>query len=184
MDKSRKNCRRKRYMPLTVAACIMLLACIMAACGSNVGSGTSVGSAGSTATPTPVASTPTVTTVAGYGTTQGCPSDSVVSNLPKANVVVTLSGSANSNVVAHTGDVIELRAPFGKQWGGPQKSTGGLTLQSPAGFAQMTDKACVWRFDAKSAGTTKIDFTGRPICKKGSMCAMFIMDLPVTITVK
>ena len=181
MDKSRKNCRRERYMPLTVVVFIVILACIMAACGSNVGSGTSVGSA---ATPTPVASTPTVTTVAGYGTTQGCPSDSVVSNLPKANVVVTLSGTASSNVTAHTGDVIELRAPFGKKWGGPQGSTGGLVLQSPAGFAQMTDKACVWRFDAKSAGTTKIDFTGRPICKKGSMCAMFIMDMPVTITVK
>lgn len=182
MDKSRKICIRERYMPLTVVAFIMILTCILAACGFN--SGTSTASGGSTSTPTTVALTPTVTTVTGYGTMQGCPSDYIVSNLSKANVVATLTDKAGSTVVAHTGDVIELRAPFGEKWEGPQSSIGNLTLLNPSGFAQKTDKACVWRFNAQSAGTTQLDFTNRPMCKRGAMCALIIVDVPITVTIK
>jgi hypothetical protein len=182
MDKPGKISIRERYRSLTVVVFIMILTCILAACGFN--GGTSTASGGSTSTPTTVALTPTVTTVTGYGTTQGCPSDDVVSNLSKANVVATLTGKIGSTVVAHTGDVVELRAPFGEKWGGPQSAIGNLTLLNPSGFAQKTDKVCVWRFDAKSAGTTQVDFTSRPICKKGAMCAMLIEDVQITVTVK
>ena len=182
MDKNRRIFARKRYMPIAAIAFLVILTCILSACGFN--SGTSTASGGSSSTPTPVASTPTVTTVAGYGTAQGCPSDSVVSNIAKANVVATVTGAMGQTVTAHTGDIIELHMPFGKKWSGPQSSLSGLTLQTPSGYALKSNNSCVWRFDAKDAGTTTLTFTSRPICKKGQMCPMYIANVQVTIDVK
>lgn len=182
MDKTRSIFARKRYMPLTAVALVVILTCILSACGFN--SGTSTASGGSSSTPTPVAPTPTVTTVAGYGTTQGCPSDSVVSNISKANVVATITGAMGQTVTAHTGDIIELHMPFGKRWSGPQTSLNGLTLETPSGYALKADKSCVWRFDAKDAGTNTLSFTSRPMCQKGQMCPMYIVNVQVTINVK
>jgi hypothetical protein len=190
MNKVRKNFTRERYISLTAVAFIVGLTLILSACGfTNQGTATGSSGGSNSSTPTPIASTPTVTTVAGYGTTQGCPSDSVVSNISKANVVATITGTTSTSaagqiVTAHVGDVIELHAPFGKKWDGPQNALAGLTLQTPSGYAQKTNNVCVWRFDAKSAGTTKLDFTSRAICKKGQMCPLFIANVEVTITVK
>jgi hypothetical protein len=186
MNKIQKIFTRKRYRSLSAVAFVVILTCILSACGFNGGTSTASGgsSTSGTPTPTPIALTPTVTTVPGYGTTLGCPSDSVVSNLPNANVVATVTGAIGETVTAHTGNVIELRAPFGKKWSGPQTSPSGLTLLTPSGYAQKTNNACIWRFDAKNAGTTKIDFTSRPICVKGEMCPMFVSEAQVTITVK
>ena len=87
MDKPGKISIRERYRSLTVVVFIMILTCILAACGFNAEHPQH--QEDPLVPPTTVALTPTVTTVTGYGTTQGCPTDDVVSNLSKANVVVT-----------------------------------------------------------------------------------------------
>ena len=161
-----------------LALVLLTLTGIVAACGTNAGSGTSTGGIGnSPANPSPTA-------VKGYGTAQGCPSDIVVSTAPSAANVVVKPGQANATITAHVGDVVEIRLPFGQKWSGPTASVGGMEMQQPAGYAWKTDKVCIWRFTAKSAGTTNLDFQQQALCRAGQMCPMFIVEVPFVITVK
>ena len=163
-----------------LAFSLLLLTLLVAACGSNAGSG-STGGTGSTGS-APVKASPTA--VKGYGTAQGCPSDLVINTAPPAANVVVKRLSADASTVAHVGDVIEVRLPFGHKWSGPIASSGTLQMQQPSGYAWKSDSVCIWRFVAKSAGTTTLNFTSRPLCKPRQMCPMYIAEIPLTITVK
>ncbi|HXZ05527.1 MAG TPA: hypothetical protein VEH81_11875 [Ktedonobacteraceae bacterium] len=124
------------------------------------------------------------TTVVGYGTAHGCPSDTeVTSSLPVANVAVRPTG-ANSTVIAHVGDVIEIQLPFGHKWTGPTTSEGGLQLQTPAGYAYTATKMCIWRFSAQSVGLTLLTFSAEAICEKGQGCPQYVFAVTFTIEVK
>lgn len=164
---------------------MILLLVVLAACGnsdtnsSTGGNSTTTGGAPTTAKQP----TPTPTSIPGYGTTQGCPSDSVVSNAPKANQSVVVKGQTGTTVIAHKGDIIEFRFPFGKKWMGPKSAPAQLQMQKPAGYALKSDKVCVWRFTALSTGTAELHFTSRALCQPGQMCPMYIVDVPVTVTV-
>jgi hypothetical protein len=156
-----------------VAAVSFLFLFLLTACGTN--------SSGGTGSPAP-SNTPT--TVSGYGTAYGCPSNAVVaSTSTTANVIVKLS-QTNVPITAHTGDVIEIQLPFGHKWSGPTTSQGQLELQTPSGYAAKANSVCVWRFVAKGAGTTALNFTGQALCKPGELCPQYIMDVPFTIDVK
>lgn len=154
---------------------------LLTSCGNSDSNAKSSGNGNSSAG---TASQPAPTSVAGYGMAQGCPSDAVVTNVAKANVTVLSSNANVPTVFAHTGDIVEIRFPFGQRWGGPPAVSEGLTLQHPAGYALKSDKVCVWRFKAQKAGTHELHFSSRPICKPGMMCPMHIIDVPVTIVVK
>jgi hypothetical protein len=146
--------------------------CGAASTGGNVTKGSTA-----TVVPAPIS-------VKGYGTANGCPSDMVVNAVPtKANVILQPS-DVNTTIAAHNGDVIEVRLPFGHKWGGPAASQGILQLQPPAGYALKTSNVCIWRFVAQGTGSAFLDFSGRPICKRGQMCPLFIMNVPFKISVK
>ncbi len=165
-----------RTLPsLFLSASLLVLICILTACGSNVSS--TGGSASSPVTPSPTA-------VKGYGTAHGCPSDFVVNTAPSAANVLVKPTDTKSTIPAHVGDVVEIRLPFGQSWTGPTASQGSLELQQPAGYALKTDNVCVWRFTAKTAGTTQLEFHSRALCKAGQMCPMYIAEFPFTITIK
>src|SRR5712691_5567353 len=138
---------RRQSLWLTVLL-VTALAFIFAACGAN----SSTGTGSNPGTP------PTYTTVQGYGTTYGCPSDAVVNPAPAAPNVVIKMNQTNSTVTAHSGDVIEVHLPFGHVWQGPTASQGVLTLQGPAGYALKDQSVCVWRFTAQGTGTTELNF--------------------------
>lgn len=163
---------RKPALFFTTLLVTVLLSFLLAACGTN---------SGSTGSPAPAS--PTATTVPGYGTSNGCPSDAVVSTQPGANVVVKFA-DANSTITAHNGDVVEVDLSFGHVWGGPTTSQGVLELQSPAGYASKVTNMCIWRFTAKATGTTNLSFTGRALCKKGQLCPQYIIAIPFTVVVK
>jgi hypothetical protein len=171
---------RKNLSSYILAFSLLLLTLLVAACGSNAGSG-GTGGTGSTGS-TPVKASPTA--VKGYGTAQGCPSDLVVNTAPPTANVIVKRLSADASTMAHVGDVIEVRLPFGHQWSGPILSSGNLQVQQPAGYAWKSDSVCIWRFVAKSAGTATLNFTSRPLCKPRQMCPMYIAEIPLTITVK
>jgi hypothetical protein len=161
-------------LPLTI-----VLAFVFAACGTNPGATTTASGAGNAGkTPT------TEATVGNTASEYGCPAG-VVANPPQgtANIIVQLKGS-NATIVAQQGDVIEIRMPFGQQWSGPSTSQGVLQLQNPSGYASTTNKACVWRFIATGSGTQQLNFFAKAICKKGGMCPMYILRVPITIEVK
>ncbi len=162
---------------------LMLLALmsIIAACGTNSTSGTSTGGTGSSNTPTV---NPSPTAVKGYGTAQGCPSDMVVSTAPSTANVLVKPNQTNSTITAKVGDVVEIRLPFGQKWSGPTASEGNLEIQQPAGYAWKADNVCVWRFTAKSAGTTTLEFRMQALCKPGQLCPMYIAEVPFVISVK
>lgn len=152
---------------------------VLSACGRTESGGT-----GATTAPT-AAPTPTMGVVKDYGKAHGCPSDVVVTTAPtKANVtIVSPSPTNEGEAAAHVGDIIEVRVPFGSQWSGPTTSQGGLELQQPAGYAWPADQVCVWRFVAKKTGETNLSFSARALCKRGSMCPMYIRAMPLTVTV-
>lgn len=169
------------YSMRTLAPLSLLALCIMAfsfaGCGAASSGGNVTGSSTATAVATPIS-------VKGYGTINGCPSDMVVNTVPaKANVILQPS-DVNTTITAHNGDVIEVRLPFGHKWGGPATSQGILQLQPPAGYALKTSNVCIWRFVAQGTGSALLDFSGRPICKRGQMCPLFIMNIPFKISVK
>lgn len=153
--------------PLTFFVSGLMLIFLLAACGA------SSSSTGSGSPPT---------TVKGYGTAYGCPSDAVVSNPRTPNVTINPSQS-NTTVNAQVGNLIEIRLPFGSKWTGPTNSSGNLQLLTPAGFANKSAQVCVWQFTAQSAGTTHLTFQKAALCKAGEMCAQYIMNLPFTIDV-
>ena len=170
----------KRTFFLPAVSLVIGLTFILVACGATPGSGS--GSTGSSPLPTATTAT-TVTTGSANSTSNGCPSNTVVSSKPAPNVTVNLK-DMNSTVTAHVADIVEIDLPFGHMWNGPTSSQGTLTLQQPAGFAWSTNEVCVWRFTAQNTGTTQLTFSGRPICTKGQACPQYIMQVPFTIEVK
>jgi len=168
----------RQRSPWCTVALVVVLAMMLAACGTNT-SGTSTG--GTSVDPSPK---PTYKTVRGYGTSFGCPSDVVVNPLPPApNVVISIK-QGYTVIIAHTGDVIEIHLPFGLLWRGPSTSQGTLQLQTPFGYALKNKHVCVWRFVARSTGTTKLIFTARAICKPNQFCPLFVLEVPFTIDVR
>jgi hypothetical protein len=129
----------------------------------------------------PVKPAPTV--VPGYGTSNGCPSDMVVSSLPPGGVTLKPS-SSNTTVTVQPGETITVLMPFGHKWTGPTSSQGILELQSPYGYASKANNACVWSFVARGTGTAHLNFEGRALCKHATMCPMYVMLVPFTINVK
>ncbi len=152
--------------------CLLALAILLVSCGAASNSSNGGGAA-----------TPSPTTVKGYGTTNGCPSDAVVSSPPPANVTVRVN-SANQTITAHNGNIIEIHLPFGQKWTGPATTPGILELQQPAGYAQKTGNVCVWRFVARGTGTAQIGFYGRALCKPGTFCPMYVTNFSVNIHVQ
>ena len=123
-------------------------------------------------------------TANGYGTAHGCPSNSVGSQTARASTVIVTPQQANSTILAHPGNLIEFHFPFGQRWSGPTTSQGNLRLLPPAGYANSTGQVCVWRFIATRQGTTRLNFTGGPLCQPGQVCPFFVMLLPFTIKVQ
>ena len=167
-----KRSTRTSFFFLAFASILLLV--VLAACGSNTSSGGS--STGSAPSSSP-------TSVNGYGTAYGCPSNAVVTTTNAANVTIQRS-QANSTITAHNGDTIEILLPFGQKWSGPAVSQGQLELQSPAGYAAKSNNACVWRFVAKGTGTTNLMFHAQAICKPNEMCPQYILSVPFTITIQ
>jgi hypothetical protein len=156
---ARRAFRRKKILYSVLF--FTILASLLAACGTRNG-GAGPGSTVPSVTASPLA------TVAGYGSKQGCPSNVVVSVAPAAaNVTV---GPTSSVINTHTGEMIELRLPFGILWKGPTSSQGVLQLQNPYGYAWKPSNACIWRFVAKAAGVESLTFEGRAICKGVGLC--------------
>ncbi len=164
---------------LALFGSLLLLIVLVTACGSN-GGGTTTGSGGSGGK-TPTASP---TAVKGYGSALGCPSDVVMTNLPPSPNVVIQASQSNSTVTTSVGSTIEVHLPFGHKWQGPVSTSSVLQLQQPAGYALKSQNVCVWRFVAKTAGTTKIAFTSQALCKTGELCPMYIAVFSFNLDVK
>ena len=163
-----------------VLAGMLLLICVfvLAACGNNTTTGSPPSNGAATPTRTP-------TTTPGQASANGCPSRAVVTTAPAPAGVTLTSKNSNSTVSVNKGETIEIDLPFGHLWSGPSDlSQGLLTMQSPAGYESPSAKVCVWRFVATGTGTAHFSFVGRPICKKGQLCPMYVMAVPFTIEIK
>lgn len=175
MSKTSKVYAIRRKSFFLVIPLVLTLVFLLAACaGATSGSGTS---SGSNPAPSP-------TTVTGYGTSHGCPSDAVVSTAPpKANVTVNMAQS-HTTINVQKGDVVQFNLPFGQHWSGPTDSVGVLDLQSPAGYANTTSKMCVWRFNVQGTSTTVVNFYGQAICTKGQLCPQYVMNVQFEVAAK
>jgi hypothetical protein len=160
--------------------CVSVVAAILAACGTNSSSAATGTNLPSNAPPTRSPSKPTTGPVlpvatptksqVGYGSANGCPSDVVMSTAPVAPGLTLRPQNGRRVIDVHKGEVIEIQMPFGLQWRGPTTSQGILQLQPPAGYAWKPSNACIWRFVARDSGSVILTFSGRPICKKTSLC--------------
>ena len=184
--------QRARHLSLW-SVIVLLLLFTLAACGTPAGSSGQTSGSGSTAGGSTPASTPTPTHSQGGSGTQngtgtaatGCPNPTNVTAQPSpASVVLTTAGANAPTATVKKGEVVEIDLPFGHNWSGPASTQRLLTMQQPSGYASQAKHACVWRFVASSSGTTEINFTGRPICQKGQLCPMYVMDASFTVTVQ
>lgn len=159
---------------LGIGGFLLMFVFVLAACGTN----TTVGSSPQAGT------TPTPTATHQASTAGGCPGSSTSDTTQTpANVVLT-NKDTGKTVNISKGQTVEVRLEQGLNWSGPAKlASSVLELQGNAGAASASDHTCVWRFLAVGAGKTQLSFTGRPICKKGQMCPMYIIAVPFTIEV-
>ena len=134
----------RRQSSLVIVPIVLILAFVLASCGTNTGSGSSTGSTGSTPTSAP----PTVKS------TTGCPNNAVVNPAPvNPNVTIRLTNS-NGTIVAHNGDLIEVRI-IGR---------GGLLIVNDAAFKQSELDRAGWKSNPLGDGTLdgfrviKVDF--------------------------
>lgn len=166
----------RRRPLLIVIPVILVLVFALSACGTNT---TTTGS-----TPGTPTSTPAATATQGQTTAEGCPNTAVVATPPAAATITLTNANSGNTVKAKKGDTIEVNLAFGHTWQGPTDMTQNLlTVQGPAGYALASAKACVWRFVASGTGTAHLSFTGRPLCKKGQVCPMYIIAVPFTIDI-
>jgi hypothetical protein len=108
----------------------------------------------------------------------------VSTQLPAATIILTSSNS-NTTVNVKNGDTIEIDLPTGHTWSAPTIDPQNLlSKQGPDGSPLPSAKFCVWRYATTSTGTVNLSFVGRPICKKGELCPMYIMAVPFTIIIK
>jgi uncharacterized protein YceK len=167
---------KNRRSLLLIIAFVLMLTVVLSACGSNA----TVGSGSPTVT-----STPAPTATKGQADANGCPAGAAVASRPApANVTLTNKDSGNTINVTR-GQSIEVDLPFGHTWAGPADlGSDLLALQSPAGYDSPVARACVWRFIATGTGTAHFSFVGRPLCKKGQLCPMYVLAVPFTIDIK
>ena len=158
---------------------VLLLVFVLSACGTNTTT------TGATPSPTATATAPTATATRSQAIGDGCPNTTVVATPPPTANIVLTNANSGTTISAKKGDTIEVNLPFGHSWQGPTDfSPNLLTVQGPAGYAFPTAKACVWRFLAASTGTAHLTFAGRPICKQGQACPMYIMAIPFTVDIQ
>ncbi len=172
-----ESAKSHRFLP---AAGILVLVFIflLTACGTNTTTGSPSGSGATTQTPAPTATQ-------SQASANGCPSSAVVTTQPAQAGVVLTNKNTGSTVNVTKGETIEVDLPFGHAWSGPANfSQGLLAMQTPAGYASSTAKACVWRFSATGTGIAHLSFVGRPICKKGEACPMYVMAVNFTLDIK
>jgi hypothetical protein len=162
-----------------VIALSLLGALLLSACGNATGAHTQSGAASSSSQP---AATPT--TIKGYGTSHGCPSDAVVSTTPTAGAVVVKASQNDQTITVHKGDIVIFELPFGHRWSAPAGSQGVLELQPPAGYASLDTQSCIWRYVAQSSGQSKVIFLARALCNPGQLCPQYIIQFSFTIKVE
>ena len=184
MSMDTESTRRRRLLPLT-GVLALILVFILAACGTNTtATGSPSGNGATTQTPAPTA-TPGQSSTPGQASANGCPSSVVVTTHPAPAGVVLTSKNTGSTVSATRGEAIEVDLPLGHAWSGPVNfSQNLLAMQTPAGYESSAARACVWRFTATGTGTASLSFVGRPICKKGEACPMYIQAINFTVNIK
>lgn len=174
---TRAGIMRRRSLILVVPF-VLALVFALSACGTNTTTGATPGS-------TATAPLATATATQSQATADGCPGNTVVTTPPAAANVVLTSADSGTTMNAKKGDVVEVNLPFGHTWQGPTNIPQNLLVaQGPAGYAYPSAKACVWRFLASGTGTAHLDFAGRPICKKGQACPMYVMAVVLTVNIK
>lgn len=150
-------------------ALLLLVSMGLVACGASSAST----AAGTNAAPT---ATPTSAT--------GCPlADQNVVRAP-ASVLISPTGAVQQ-ITLHVGQTLEVRLPFGRRWSFFPMSADTLTLQSPAGYGDVTAGSCIWRFTAVHVGNTAITFIFAPICLPTmSQCSQLEGHSAFSITVQ
>ncbi len=164
-----------RHRALFIIPCALALLLAFAACGINSSTNGLVSSQ-SAASPTASTGvlaptlTSTITPFQKKNTIYGCPSNQVITLAPPA-ATVTLK-VATKKAIVNQGGTVNIELPFGVAWSRPllDLSQNVLAMQSPAGDAYPTVKACIWHFTVVGSGTASISFFAYPICQPGHAC--------------
>ncbi|HEV8191836.1 MAG TPA: hypothetical protein VGP82_10185 [Ktedonobacterales bacterium] len=88
-------------------------------------------------------------------------------------------------VTVHVGDIVQVRLPSTSRWSFQAvQGAAALTSIAPSGMYAPALKACVWTFQATSAGAETLRYAGAPICKPGQPCAAYriAMDFSVNVS--
>src|SRR5262249_18616565 len=87
-------------------------------------------------------------------------------------------------VDVHVGDTLQVRLSSASRWSFRVASNAAvLTAIAPTGIYAPTLKACVWTFQARSAGSETLTYTGAPNCMSGEPCAAYRIALEFSVKV-
>lgn len=169
-----------RHVVILVLLLLTLVACAPATSSTlTKGTTTPAPTQSKTDQPTPTPTGPTLNELQ-----QGCPGTTAPAGSPvRANVIVQYT-DMNHTITVHTGDLIEIRLPFGKSWRGPTAIPANLVEQQPAGYASPTDHSCIWRFVAQTSGSARLKFGAGALCLKGQFCPMYILEVVFTFKIE
>lgn len=173
---------KRRYWLLYI--CSFVFATLLVACGGATGAASSSKSSGQGNNNGSTSSSASSTAVSDYGTSNGCPSNAVVTSAPGKASIIVKTTQINQTISVHNGDSIEIQLPFGHKWTGPTTSQGILQIQGPAGYAAQNANACIWRFVARGTGTVQLIFHSQALCQAGQVCPMYITVMPFDFNVK
>ena len=168
--------RSRRDTSVAGAVILMVLAATLIA-GCGVSSSTA-GSASATPTPTRHGAPPGLTV-------RPCPGPVGSPPSTTSTVVVLTPNTPNRSVAASMHDVVRIQLPASMRWSyDSTASTASILSQAaPGGIEDTQLNACVWDFNAVSKGTATLHFTGQALCDPNMPCAMFMLNLTLTVTV-
>ena len=182
--------RHSMALRLCGALALLALLGVVAGCGATTGPG---GEQGVSSSPSPTGATqsaaasptatsrraPTTTTTSSSAV--ACPaSDQGLGN----PALILTPTTPNRSGAAHVGDMVQVRLPTTTKWTfQSSQPTGMLTTTQPSGVLIHSVNACVWSFQAASAGTVSLPFIGQAICEPGKPCPNYRIAMTFTVTI-
>lgn len=170
------------------ALALAALIAILAACGvTTAPTGEQGAPLSATPTPTATATTalptprPAATKTATSSGATPCPASGQSPGNPALILTPTTPNRSGS---AHVGDMVQVRLPTTSKWTfDSSQPTGAMTSTQPSGVLIHSVNACVWSFQAATAATASLSFTGQAICEPGKPCPNYRIAMTFTVTI-
>lgn len=174
-----------RLSQLAGGAALVLLALLLAGCGAS----TTLSGAGTGASPSTTAAARATTTrrpgPVGGMSVRPCPGPYGSASSAGTGVVVLTPSSPDLTANAQIGQTVQVQLSAKMHWeyDATASAPTGLAMMQPAGIEDGQLDLCLWSFQAQSAGTATLKFTGTVPCDPMLACSDSTQTLVFTVKI-